>query len=253
MRDPDAPEKILIRWPSPPSNLSLGHDEIHVWAWDYEYSSDDLRRYISLLSPDEHLRMMKFYFEKARARYAVSHGILRSLLGRYLDLPPSSIRFEKNEFGKPHLAADFRTLELEFNLSHTDRLGLLAIANGSAVGVDIEEIRPVEPRTVEHYFSAREQASLTHLKGSDWLEGFYSCWTSKEAILKAEGIGLNVKLDAFDVSLSPNVKATVLGVRPDAGLTSNWRLTDLRPAPGVVGALATNTSAPAKIRLAKFV
>ncbi len=253
MHDTAERMKVTIEWPPPPSSLSIQRGEVHVWAWDYEYSTDELSRHIAILSPDEHSRMQRFRFERDRVQYAVCHSILRILLGRYLGLSTSSISFVKNEFDKPRLAPNLVASELAFNLSHTTRVGVLAIASGLSVGVDIEEVRPVQPGTVEQYFSAHEQASLARLKDSEWLEGFYNCWTRKEAILKAEGTGLNVRLDAFDVSLRPEVKAEVLCVRPDAGFTSSWHLVELRPASGFVGALATDASTPTKIQLSKFI
>ena len=242
MHNPTERVKSSIEWPLPPPSLTLQHGMVHVWAWDFECSPDDLKQYITLLSCDEHLRMQRFHFERDRIRYAVSHAILRILLGRYLGMEPSSISFEQNEFGKPSLVPTLAVAELNFNLSHTNSIGLLAIATGLAVGVDIEEVRPVACGTVEQYFSAQEQSCLATLTGANWLEGFYNCWTRKEAILKAEGIGLNVRLGAFDVSLSPNVKASVLGVRPNAGFTSSWHLVDLRPTLGAVGSLATDAA-----------
>ena len=225
-----------------PSSPLINTGVVHVWAWDYACSVGDLNGYIALLSPDECFRMQRFRFEKDRVRYRVSHAILRILLGRYLGVEPSCLPFDKNEFGKPSVAQPLAASELTFSLSYTDRVGLLAIAAGLAIGVDIEEVRPVECGTVERYFSTREKSSLATLSGADWLEGFYNCWTRKEAILKAEGLGLNGRLDAFDVSLGPNVKPGVLGVRSNAGFTSNWHLVDLRPALGYVGALATNAA-----------
>jgi 4'-phosphopantetheinyl transferase len=232
--------KASIKWPSPPRNPSISTGAVHLWAWDYECSPDNLNRYITLLSLDERIRMQRFRFERDRVCYCVSHAILRILLGRYLCVMPSSISFDQNEFGKPKLAQALVVPELAFNLSHRNQVGLLAIADGLAVGVDIEEVLPIEYETIERYFSTREQSSLAALADADRLEGFYNCWTKREAILKAEGLGLNMRPDAFDVSLSPNVKAAVLEVRANAGLTSKWHLVELRPAFGFVGALATN-------------
>jgi 4'-phosphopantetheinyl transferase len=231
---------VLIEWPSPPSNLSIDAGAVHVWAWNYECSLDTLNRYMALLSADERSQMQRFRFERDRVRYSVSHAILRILLGRYLCVGPSSISFGQNGFGKPSLAQVWAVSGLTFNLSHTNHIALLAVAIDLAIGVDTEEVRPIECGTVERYFSDQERSSLATLKGSDWLEGFYNCWTRKEAILKAEGLGLNMRPDAFDVSLSPNVEAAVLEVRANAGLTSNWHLVELRPAFGFVGALAIN-------------
>lgn len=245
------PVNSFIEWFSRPSTLSIGSGMVHVWAWDYASSAIDLNRYILLLSPDECLRMERFRFEKDRVRYGVSHAILRILLGGYLSMQPSSISFDQNEFGKPRLSQALIASELSFSLSHTNGISILAVAVGLEIGVDIEEVRPVEYGIVQRYFSTQEQSSLATLTGADRLKGFYNCWTRKEAVLKAEGLGLNVKLDAFDVSLSPNAKAAVLGVRPSAGFTSNWHLVELRPALGFVGALATN-SAPASVSCYSF-
>jgi 4'-phosphopantetheinyl transferase len=224
---------------------------VHVWVWETTCSADDPDQYVGLLSLDECLRMERFHFEKDRVHYGVSHAILRILLGRYLSVQPSSISFDRNEFGKPRLAQALMASELTFNLSHTKGIGLLAVAVGLEIGVDIEKVRPVEYGTIERYFSTEEQLSLATLTGADWLNGFYNCWTRKEAILKGEGLGLNVRLDAFDVSLIPNMRAVVLGVRPSAGFTSNWHLVDLRPALGFVGALAID-GAPASVSCYRF-
>ena len=254
IRDDKDPEmvKAKIEWSMPRSTLSMQAGAVHVWAWNYDCSAESLQRYISLLSPEECLRMQRFHFERDRIRYAVCHGILRILLGRYIDRPPLSVSFGQNEFGKPCLVPPEAASRLTFNLSHTRHIALLAVATVYTVGVDVEEIRPIEPGLVERHFSSQEQTALKALTGGDWLEGFYNCWTRKEAILKAEGSGLNVKLDAFDVSLMPREQATVLGVRADAGFTSDWHLTELRPALGFVGALATDAP-PANIICYRFV
>jgi 4'-phosphopantetheinyl transferase len=224
---------------------------VHVWAWDYQCSGEDLYQFIAHLSSDEQVRMQGFRFEQDRTRYAVSHAILRILLGRYRGVLPSSIAFDRNECGKPGLVPDLGLPEIAFNLSHTTRIGILAVAAGLVVGADVEEVRPVEAGTAEKYFSARELAALKTLNSEDWLQGFYNCWTRKEAIVKAEGVGLHARLDAFDVSLAPHQGAALLEVRADAGIHSGWHLAELRPALGCVGALATNT-APASITCYRF-
>jgi len=245
------PVKVKIEWPSPHSHPPIQPGSVHVWAWDCKCSDDDLHQYAALLSAEECLRMERLHFERDRTRFAVSHGVLRILLGRYVGQHPKSISFDHNEFGKPHLVPSSAVSEIAFNLSHTSNVALLAIAAGLRVGVDVEEVRPIEPGLVERYFSAQEQASLKALDGSAWLEGFYNCWTRKEAILKAEGSGLHARLDAFDVSLNPGEQARVLGVRADAGFTSSWNLVELRPAPTFIGALASD-AVPANVTCYRF-
>ena len=87
------------------------------------------------------------------------------------------------------------------------------------------------------HFSSSELSDLSALPGDAWLRGFYRCWTRKEAILKAEGVGLHRALDSFDVGLLPDEPAELLGTRK---LFSHpWKLHDVSPAPGTIGALAT--------------
>ena len=101
---------------------------------------------------------------------------------------------------------------------------------------------PIEPEVAETHFSAAELSQLSGLQGDAWLTGFYRCWTRKEAILKAEGVGLNLALDSFDVGLLPNQPAELLGTRQP--FSYPWKLHDVSPSSGTIGALATAHSQP---------
>jgi len=232
----------IIDWPIAPPNLSIGHGVAHVWAWQLRSSERTLHDYIALLSPKEQLRMGCFVFEGHRESFAVCHAILRILLGRYLGLHPASIRFTENEFGKPDVAPHTSPFDLRFNLSHTSHIALLAVTCELEVGVDVEQLRLIDTAIAERFFSDRERAELRTLAGPQWLDGFFNCWTRKEAVLKAEGVGIGVSLDAFDVTLLPGDVASLVDFRPASGLTADWHIAELRPAPGFVGALATRTA-----------
>jgi 4'-phosphopantetheinyl transferase len=177
--------------------------------------------------------MQRFHFAADRERYAAAHVNLRRILGAYLDLPPEKIRFRANRFGKPELADE---ASLHFNLSHSRTIALLAVDHALPVGVDVEDLRPIEVEVAAAHFSARELADLSTLTGEARVRGFYRCWTRKEAILKAEGVGLQRALDGFDVSLLPDAPAELLGTREHL---YPWKLHHLTPALGTIGALAT--------------
>ena len=128
-------------------------------------------------------------------------------------------------------------------MSHSKTVGAVAIAAvGEILGLDVENVRPIEPEVAESHFSKAELSDLATLSGDEWLEGFYRCWTRKEAILKAEGVGLGIPLDAFDVTLLPGQPAELLGFRPESKLQRRWVLENLPPAPRVAGALALTRS-----------
>ena len=85
-------------------------------------------------------------------------------------------------------------------------------------------------------FSALERAALEALPAADQPAAFFSCWTRKEAFVKALGEGLSHPLDAFDVSLAPDEPARLLAVRGGASV-EGWSLHALRPREGFAAAL----------------
>jgi 4'-phosphopantetheinyl transferase len=232
-----------LRWPASAIPTAISADEVHLWAWPL--SPDDLSAHSEILDAAELQRMYSFHFAPDRERYAVAHANLRRILGGYLNQPAKKISFHANRFGKPELAGEASSLT--FSLSHSHSIAVLAVAHELPVGVDVEEVRPIEPEVAATHFSASELSDLSGLQGDAWLDGFYRCWTRKEAILKAEGVGLHRALDSFDVALLPARPAELLRTR--VRFLYPWRLYDVSPAPGTIGALAT---AHGEARIARF-
>jgi 4'-phosphopantetheinyl transferase len=229
-----------LTWPASRIRETIGpalnHDEVHLWAWVLESATGDLPAHVEILNRQESERMHAFHFAPDRLRYAVAHANLRRILGGYLQRPPEKICFAANRLGKPELAKEEKS-SLHFNLSHTRSIAVLAVAQGQPVGVDVEDVRPIEPEAAAAHFSAAELSDLSTLQGDAWLAGFYRCWTRKEAILKAEGVGLHRALDSFDVGLLRDEPAELLATRDC--FSHPWKLHHLSPAPGTIGALAT--------------
>jgi 4'-phosphopantetheinyl transferase len=228
---------------------TIAPDEVHLWAWAFppgaaDLGAADLGAHLEVLDQQERERVRRFHFAADRERYAVAHTNLRKILGAYLNQLPETICFRTNRFGKPELAGE---ASLHFSLSHSRSIAVLAVAHGQPVGVDVEDVRPVEPEVADMHFSALELSHLKQLHGDAWLSGFYRCWTRKEAILKAEGVGLSRALDSFDVGLLPDEPPQLLGTRER--FSHPWTLHDLLPSPGTIGALASAQSA---VRLSCF-
>lgn len=218
--------------------------EIHVWAWSLDSYLDLIgpeASQIGLLDAKEKERFHRFHFARDRARFAIAHVNVRRIIGAYLGREPERLLFRTNSFGKPELVAEAQDCPLYFNLSHSRHLALLALSIDTEVGIDIEDIRPIEPEVAESHFSTAELAALSSLEGEVWLNGFYYCWTRKEAILKAEGVGLYLPLCSFDVSLIPGVPAKLHGVRPPAVFHRPWKLHNLATPAGTVAALAAGS------------
>jgi 4'-phosphopantetheinyl transferase len=227
-------------WSPPPAVWVLPEDEVHVWRVELDRPGHSVATLATLLSPEEEQRAERFYWERERERFVAARGILRIILGHYLDAPPASLRFTQNEHGKPSLARD-RAKSLSFNISHSGGLALFAVTRERALGVDIERLRTDldYERLASRFFSPAEAAQLACLKGTDQrVEAFFRCWTRKEAYIKGQGIGLALGLQSFDVSLAPGEPARLVATRPDAGEAARWQLRGLDPAPGYAAALA---------------
>jgi 4'-phosphopantetheinyl transferase len=225
-------------WCQPPAELPWPHEEVHVWRATLAWPDAAARRLEQCLSADERDKMQRFRFEKDRRRYLIGRGVLRTLLGRYLDLAPQDLRFETAAAGKPHLASGQG--QLQFNLAHSGEFVLIAIADGRAVGIDVEEVRDDfdAGEVAAHFFSPGEQRDLEMLTGRAKIEAFFECWTRKEAYVKARGEGLSLPLDRFDVSLRPGEPARLIATRPDPAEATRWQLSGLDVADGYKAALA---------------
>lgn len=189
----------------------------------------------AMLSATERARAARFLHADHRWSFIVAHARKRELLGAELGCPGTSLQFDTGPHGKPHLAGEGASSGLQFNLSHSGEWGLLGWCHGHAIGVDVEVWRPLrdEPALVRRYFSARENADYEALPAGGRTEGFFHCWTRKEAYVKAVGRGLGLPLDSFDVSMERGEGARILRQSPDAGHGGTWSLAapDLTPQP----------------------
>jgi 4'-phosphopantetheinyl transferase len=229
-----------ISWRLPPRDMVLGSDQVHVWRASIDLDSSSVQNFWQTLTMGEQARAERFYFPKDRRHFIVARGLLRAILGRYLNREPSRLRFVYNEYGKPALAKDHGEDALSFSLSHSGGLALYAVTRRREIGIDLERVRvklSAEP-IAERFLSPGEVAELRALPASMQKEGFFNCWTRKEAYMKAKGKGLWLALDQFEVSLVPGEPAALLSTNGDRREACRWSLQDLTPAPGFVAALA---------------
>jgi 4'-phosphopantetheinyl transferase len=196
--------------------------KVDVYWMDLDGPSVESMRFAAMLDSHEHARAKRFRFTEDRRRFVVRRGRLRELLSYYLECSPLQIRFSYNSFGKP--AVDFA--DLRFNISHSHGIALYTIARGVEVGCDIERCdeRFADERIAERFFSPREVLALRSLGRAAQIEGFFNCWTRKEAFVKARGQGLSLPLDSFEVSLAPGEPAAFLRG------CDGWSIRSFKPA-----------------------
>ena len=188
----------------------------------------------SVLSPDEVARASRFHFEKDRIHFTRCRSALRGLLAGYLAIPAAEIRFEYLASGKPQLAAEQNPRALQFNVSHSAGMALIAVGSEHRLGVDIEKIRSdVDAAALaERFFSLRERGALRTLPDHLRVSGFFACWTRKEAFLKATGDGLSFPLADFSVTTHPDLCPELEEIRGNTEARKQWFLADLSVADG---------------------
>lgn len=244
LSDEEARLKTLVEsdfvcsWRPPPEPLILAGDELHVWRASLDAVPPG--RLQSLLAPDELQRAARFHFQKDREHFIAARGLLRLILGRYLGRAPEQTRFCYNAHGKPSLTNQSGADRLCFNLSHSQGLVLYALSRGRELGIDLEYKRALkaDQQIPERFFSPKEVAALRALPPEMQQAAFFSCWTRKEAYLKAIGQGLMLALDRFEVTLAPGEPAALLSTQQGLEETSRWRLEALAPGPDYAAALA---------------
>jgi 4'-phosphopantetheinyl transferase len=228
------------RWSSPPARLCLDSGAVHVWRASLDQSPSQIERFRETLDDDERSRADRFYFSRDCEGFILARGVLRAILGRYLDRAPESLSFGYSTHGKPALAPEPGADAIRFNLSHSQGMALYAVTRGGEIGVDLEFIRcDLEAEQIaERFFSHSEIVALRALPPGIRKYAFFLCWTRKEAYIKARGEGLSMPLDQFDVSLIPGEPAALLSTKPDAGEALRWSLRDLNLGRCYAAALA---------------
>jgi 4'-phosphopantetheinyl transferase len=230
-----------------------GEGEIHAWIASLDVSAGALDGFRAALSTDELARAARFHFDRDRAHFTAARGMLRRLLADYLETAPAGLSFVYGEHGKPALAAPWDATGLRFNLSHSHGYALYACTTGREIGCDIEQFRDdvLGDRIADRFFSPAENADLNALPAEARTQGFFNCWTRKEAWIKARSHGLSLPLDSFDVTLAPGEPARLLATRPDAGEAARWSLIALDAPPGFAAAIAVQGT-PGRVAVRTF-
>ncbi|WP_161978403.1 4'-phosphopantetheinyl transferase family protein [Sphingomonas oligophenolica] len=207
---------------------------IEVGLFDLDLSHDVLACCHEWLDVDERARAARFRHDRDRDRFVARRGQLRERLAQSVGEAPRAVRIAIDARGKPFLLDH---PGLHFSVSHSHGQALCAVAVDAAVGCDLEWRNPdLACRAVAaRLFAPPETTALANLTEAQWVEGFFNCWTRKEAYVKALGLGLSYPLDAFAVSVAPGEPATLIDAQP------GWSLASFEPAPGYQAALVTGT------------
>jgi len=229
-------------WKTPPTRWELSRSAVHVWIADVSESAAS-ERWREILSAEEQERAGRFRFAKDRVQYSSCRGILRLILGGYLNIKPTEVRFGYNGHGKPGLVDEINPTKIRFNVAHSHGLALFAMTMDREIGIDVEQIRPevATQEIAERFFAPEEVQRLFDLQPAERTAAFFDCWTRKEAFIKARGVGLWLPLNQFVVAFGPGATPALLSAKDDPHASARWTVIDLNPAKGYAGAVVVET------------
>lgn len=178
-----------------------------LWLIDLRFQSSPETR--AWLSDAERRKAARFVFERDRRRYLAAHIALRNLLSHRTKIAPAQLEFSEGPFGKPALRS---TAACNFNLSHSEDVAVLLIAEQGEIGVDVEMLRPMADASslAQRNFSRDECARFHDVESTQRDLAFLTGWTRKEACLKAIGSGLSIAPDLFTAGLEHAERTTTI-------------------------------------------
>lgn len=189
-----------LSWPELRDCPQLQAKEFHLWYASLSVSAKRLQFHESCLDNREKARLERYSTKRSKQRFIAARGILRELLGMYIDCAPSSVKFNYGPLGKPYLHPQ-HNLRIHFNSSDSGDSALFAFSKSGELGVDLElASRPVRheviaPRKLTRYEYKKYQ-SCPHDRRRKF---FLALWTRKEAYGKAKGIGIRYRLNSVNL------------------------------------------------------
>ncbi|MFS0723483.1 4'-phosphopantetheinyl transferase family protein [Paenibacillus sp. 1P07SE] len=155
-------------------------------------------RLLARVSPERQSKASRFRFREDAVRTAAGELLLQRLVGA----GDGTLAFRYSDRGKPELIGHSG---VQHNISHGGRY-VICVCNDEPVGVDVEELRPVDDGLAENCFTKVEMAYLQGAADTaDRLARFYALWTGKESYIKLTGEGLSTPLQSFAVRVEQDM------------------------------------------------
>jgi 4'-phosphopantetheinyl transferase len=232
------------QWNLPDILPPLKDDEVQVWRIGPDRPAGSTDHLASFLSTEEKIHASRLRIGQAQNNFTIGRACLRILLGNALEIDPREVVIAVGAHGKPETPA-IGAHRISFNIAHSKDTILIALCRLGDIGVDIEHLdRATDIMEVaEAHFTRNESNSLEAIANlEERRKTFYHYWTRKEAVGKAEGQGLLLPLNSFDVSFK---SMTLQPVRVNESPGKEGKLyfvTDLDLGTKAVAALALDSS-----------
>ena len=188
------PDPEIVKWQTELDSAFEYRETIDIWKIPLLKSETQA----IILSDDELTRLANMQSGLTRSVFYSSRVYMKHLLMCYTGLATRELLFSKNRFGKPYI----KNSNLEFNLSHTGELILLAISRTHSLGIDVEKTRVVKNwESIANKVFSQELIDALHAN-SNPEASFIDFWIQFEATQKMHGSGVfGSKADLVSIQL----------------------------------------------------
>ena len=158
----------------------------------------DLKKAYNLVSKNRQEKIDFYRFDKDKKLSCGAYLLLKKLLAEKNITNPI---FKTEKYGKVYIS---NHENIHFNLSHSGKIVLCAISD-MEVGADVEYIdREIDLNIAKHYFYNREYENIMNAKNRP--EEFFKYWVLKESYMKYTGLGMNLKLNSFEIIIEDKIR-----------------------------------------------
>lgn len=219
-----------------PSLSRPGPADCHLWILGFDHLESRRDQLESTLSTGERHRVQAYLRDADRDRFELGRGALRVLLGAYSRIEAQEVVIQIDERGRPYQPAGRGPA---FSMAHSGEMLVLAFSGTAAIGVDVEQVRPVKgwPGVLDSVLHPAEKAALQFIGSHDQRTRFFRHWTLKEALSKAAGMGLEVPFPGVYIEIDRD-SARLVAVPEMLGRASDWWVQPVTVASGYHAALA---------------
>ncbi len=168
---------------------------INLYAMKCPNSIEDelYHQFLQVLPEEKRVKVLRFKKREDSYRTLLADILVRTLICETCKLTNEDITFGYNPYGKPFLQQFPR---FAFNVSHSGEW-IVCITHYADVGIDVEQIRPIDLEMAKRFFAREEYQDLLTRHPDEQLAYFYDLWTLKESYIKALGQGLSIPLHSF--------------------------------------------------------
>jgi 4'-phosphopantetheinyl transferase len=156
---------------------------------------DEFKQMMHSVSEERRAKVQSFIKPEDADRGLIGDILIRSIICSKLNMANKEIHFTVESYGKPCVAG---LPSFHFNIAHSGHWIVCAV-DCDPVGIDIEEIKPINLDVAKYFFSIQEYRWLMDQDEAARLSGFYELWTLKESFIKWLGKGLSYPLQSFSI------------------------------------------------------